>query len=112
MRRGRPLHHSALHFCRDAIVMPTETGNRRFSLLYKGDRIGAYTVLYSSASGERRINTETHLFVNIAFFTVVAFTNGRDLRGQRARLTSKNEPHTTLRFSEHGAAISRHRASK
>jgi hypothetical protein len=58
-----------------AIVLPTAAGNRRFSVLYKGDRIGAHTVSYSSAIGETRVNTEIHLLVKVAFFTVYAFSH-------------------------------------
>lgn len=50
------------------IVMPQAAGNRRFSVLYKGDRIGSHTVLYSSATGETRIDTEIHLLVKVGFF--------------------------------------------
>ena len=50
-------------------------GNRRFSVLYKGHRIGAHTVLYSSESGDTRVNTEIHLAMKIAFFTVFAFSH-------------------------------------
>ena len=46
-----------------AIALPTANGNRRFSVLYKGDRIGAHTVSYSSATGETRVNTDIHLLV-------------------------------------------------
>jgi len=58
-----------------AIVLPTAAGNRRFSVLYKGDRIGAHTVSYSSATGEPRVNTDIHLLVKVAFFTVFAFSH-------------------------------------
>ena len=50
-------------------------GNRRFSVLYKGHRIGAHTILYSSESGGTRVDTEIHLAMKIAFFTVFAFSH-------------------------------------
>src|ERR1700732_2885469 len=49
-----------------AIVLPTAADNRRFSVLYKGDRIGAHTVSYSSVTGETRVNSEIDLLVKIA----------------------------------------------
>ncbi len=47
--------------------------NRRFSVLYKGRKIGAHTITYSSETGEMRVDTEIHLLVKVAFFTVFAF---------------------------------------
>jgi Family of unknown function (DUF6134) len=73
-----------------AIVLPTAAGNRRFSVLYKGDRIGAHTVSYSSATGETRVNTEIHLLVKIAFFTVFAFGHRSEETWRAGRLMSLN----------------------
>src|SRR5271155_2101270 len=58
-----------------AIVLPTAAADRRFSVSYKGNRIGAHTVTYSSGTSATRVNTEIHLLVKIAFFTVFAFTH-------------------------------------
>jgi hypothetical protein len=49
--------------------------NRRFFVLYKGHRIGTHTVLYSSEDLDTRINTEIHLLVKVAFFTVFSFSH-------------------------------------
>jgi len=73
-----------------AIVLPTATSNRRFSVLYKGDRIGAHTVLYSSATGETRVDTEIHLLVKVAFFTVFAFSHRSQETWRAGRLMSLN----------------------
>jgi hypothetical protein len=48
-------------------------GSRRFSVLYRNHKIGAHTVTYSSETGEMRVDTEIHLLVKVAFFTVFAF---------------------------------------
>jgi hypothetical protein len=48
-------------------------GSRRFSVLYRNHKIGAHTVTYSSETGEMRVDTEVHLLVKVAFFTVFAF---------------------------------------
>jgi hypothetical protein len=47
--------------------------NRRFSILYKDDRIGAHTVAHSAATGETWVTTEINLVVKALFFTVYAF---------------------------------------
>jgi len=73
-----------------AIVLPTTAGNRRFSVLYKGDRIGAHTVSYSSATGETRVTTEIHLLVKVAFFTVFAFSHRSEETWRAGRLMSLN----------------------
>ena len=62
-------------FAVTAIGSAGAAGNRRFSVFYKGHRIGAHTVLYSWESEDMRINTEIHLLVKIAFFTVFAFSH-------------------------------------
>ena len=71
-----------------AIVFPAAAGNRRFSVLYKGNRIGTHTVLYSSETGETRVNTEIHLLVKIAFFTVFAFYHRSEETWRAGRLMS------------------------
>jgi hypothetical protein len=71
-----------------AIFLPGETGNRRFSVLYEGNRIGAHTVLYSSATGETRVNTEIHLLVKVAFFTVFAFSHRSEETWRAGQLMS------------------------
>jgi hypothetical protein len=71
-----------------AIVVPAASGNRRFWVLYKGDRIGTHTVLYSSAMGETRVDTEIHLLVKVAFFTVFAFSHRSTETWRAGRLMS------------------------
>jgi hypothetical protein len=48
-----PVAHAAT-----ALVLPTAAANRRFSILYKGCRIGTHAVSYSSATGEMLVKTE------------------------------------------------------
>jgi hypothetical protein len=71
-----------------AIVLPTASGNRRFSVLYKGDKIGVHTILYSAETGETRINTEIHLLVKVAFFTIFAFSHRSTETWRAGRLMS------------------------
>ena len=80
-----PLAHAATAF-----VLPTATANRRFSVLYKGIRIGTHTVSYSSATGETRVNTEIHLEVKVAFLTAYAFSNRSEETWRAGRQSSLN----------------------
>ena len=57
---------------------------------YKGDKIGTHTVLYSSATGETRVDTEIHLLVKVAFFTVFAFSHRSEETWRDGRLMSLN----------------------
>lgn len=79
-----------------ASVLPAAARDRRFAVLYKGSRIGTHTVLYSSATGETRVNTEIHLLVKVAFFTVFAFRHRSSetwRAGQLMSLTSETVEH-------------------
>jgi hypothetical protein len=79
-----------------AIGLPSAAGNRRFSVLYKDHRIGAHTVLYSSESGDTQVNTEIHLKIKIAFFTVFEFSHRSEetwCDGQLMSLKSKTVEH-------------------
>ncbi|HET9652962.1 MAG TPA: DUF6134 family protein, partial [Usitatibacter sp.] len=71
-----------------AIVLPAAADNLSFTVLYKGNKIGTHTVLYSSATGETRIKTEIHLLVKVAFFTVLAFSHRSGETWRDGRLTS------------------------
>jgi hypothetical protein len=70
------------------VVLPSGAANRRFSVLYKGDRIGAHTVSYSAATGQTRVTTEIDLLVKALFFTVFAFSHRSEEIWHDGRLTS------------------------
>ena len=72
------------------IVFPVADGNRRFSVLYKGDRIGTHTVVYAPATRETRVETEIHLLVKVAFFTVFVFSHRSQETWRDGRLMSLN----------------------
>jgi hypothetical protein len=72
------------------IVLPAATANRQFSVLYKGNKIGAHTILYSSATGETRVSTEIHLLVKVFLFTVFAFTHRSEEIWRGGQLMSLN----------------------
>ena len=71
-----------------ATVMPTSSVNRRFSVLYAGDRIGAHTITYSVANGETRIRTGIDLAIKALFFTVFAYSHRSEETWRDGRLTS------------------------
>lgn len=73
-----------------AILMPAAAGNRHFSVLYEGNRIGSHAVLYSSETGETRVSTEIHLLVKIAFFTMFTFSHRSEEIWSAGRLMSLN----------------------
>ncbi len=83
-----------------AIVLPAAAGNRRFSVLYKGKRIGAHTILYASATGETTVSTEIRLLVKVAFFTVFAFSHRSEETWRAGQLISLNS-----KTVEHGETL-------
>lgn len=73
-----------------AIVAPTASANRRFSVFYAGERIGAHTITYSAATGETRISTGIELAVKALFFNVFAFSHHSEEIWRDGRLMSLN----------------------
>jgi Family of unknown function (DUF6134) len=70
------------------VVLPDALANRRFSVMYKGDRIGSHTVSYSAVTDETRISTEIHMLVKVAFFPVFAFSHRSEETWRAGRLMS------------------------
>src|SRR5215467_8457308 len=73
-----------------AFVLPTAGANRRFSILYKGHRIGTHVVSYSSATGERLVKTEIYIEAKLAFFLAYAFSHRSEEAWRAGRLMSLN----------------------
>ena len=73
-----------------AIALPTPAGDRRFSVRYKGIKIGAHTVSYSSVTGETRVATDIDLSVKVAFLSVFAFSHRSQETWRAGRLMSLN----------------------
>lgn len=71
-----------------AIVVPTAAADRRFSVVYAGDKIGTHTVSYSEATGETRITTSIDLAVKAFFFTVFAYNHRSEEIWRTGRLVS------------------------
>ena len=90
-----PVSHASIAF-----VLPTAKANRRFSVLYKGIRIGTHTISYSSATGETRVNTDIHLEVKLAFVTAYAFSHRSEETWRAGRLTL-----LTGETAEHGETL-------
>jgi len=73
-----------------AIALPAAGGSRRFSVLYKGFKIGGHTVSYSPATGEARVDTDIDLSVKVAFLSVFAFRHRSQETWRAGRLMSLN----------------------
>ena len=71
-----------------ALVLPRAAPNRRFSVLYKGNRIGTHAVSYSSATGEMLVETEIHIEAKLAFFPAYAFSHRAAEAWRAGRLMS------------------------
>lgn len=67
-------------------VLPSESANRRFSVFYKGDKIGTHTVVTTPETGETRVNTKIVLVVNALFFTMFSFSHSSEERWRNERL--------------------------
>jgi hypothetical protein len=70
------------------VVVSPDAANRRFSILYKGERVGAHIVSTSAATGETRVTTEIDIVVRALFFTVFAFSHHSEEIWRRGRLMS------------------------
>ncbi|MDO9460615.1 MAG: DUF6134 family protein [Alphaproteobacteria bacterium] len=71
-----------------AIVLPTAASDRRFSVLYEGDKIGAHTISYSAATGQTRVTTKIDLVVKALFFTAFAYSHRSEEIWRDGRLIS------------------------
>lgn len=70
------------------IVVPSSAANRRFSVLYRGNKIGSHTVSYSPATGETKVETEIALLVKVGTFTVFRFAHRSTETWRTGRLVS------------------------
>jgi Domain of unknown function (DUF6134) len=69
-----------------AFVSPSEFANRRFSIFYKGDRIGAHTVATTPETGETHVSTEIAIAVKALFFTVLSYTHSSEEHWRNGKL--------------------------
>lgn len=79
-----------------SIVLPLAGDRRQFSVFYKGTRIGAHTILYSSATDETQVSTNINLLVKAAFLTVFRFSHSSTetwRAGQLMSLSSETLEH-------------------
>lgn len=87
--------------------MPAPAADRRFSVIYKGSKIGTHTVLYVPESGETHIDTDINLSVSFLGINVFAYRHRSEEIWRDGRIVSlKSE---TLESDEtlivEGAAI-------
>jgi uncharacterized protein DUF6134 len=71
-----------------ASVLPGESANRRFSVFYKGDKIGTHTVVTTPETGQTRVTTEINLVVKAMFFTMFSFSHRSEEGWRDGRLMS------------------------
>jgi hypothetical protein len=83
-----------------SVTLPAAPSDRRFSVLYKGNPIGAHTVLYSSATGETHIKTDIRLQVKAGFLTLFSFSHRSEETWRGGQLMALNSE--TL---EHGETV-------
>jgi hypothetical protein len=85
----------------EATVLPGSAANRRFSIFYKGDRVGTHTVSYSAATGQKQVTTRIDIVVQ-AFFTFTYKHNSVEIwrDGRLMSLNSETVEHgRTLRVT-------------
>jgi hypothetical protein len=70
------------------IVLPGDSANRRFSVFYKGEKIGTHTVVTAPETGELRVTTEINLIVKAMFFTLFSFSHRSEESWRDGRLVS------------------------
>ena len=56
------------------VTLPSDSANRRFSVFYKGEKIGAHTVS-TTGNGEVRVTTHIKMAVKVLFLTVFSFSH-------------------------------------
>ncbi|MDQ7246527.1 DUF6134 family protein [Dongia sedimenti] len=70
------------------ILMPDAAANRRFSVLYQGNKIGSHTIKYSAETGETLVETKISLLVKAGIFTVFSFRHRSAETWRAGRLVS------------------------
>lgn len=83
-----------------ASLVPAIAANRQFSVLYKGNRIGAHSILYSVETGITRVTTEINLLVKLGIFTLFRFVHNSTETWRGGKLTSLRS-----RTLEHGQTL-------
>jgi hypothetical protein len=92
---------------RSAAAQGAGPGNRRFTVLYKGGKIGEHTIANSSATGETRVNTEIRLVVKAAFITVFSYNHKSEEIWRDGRLVAlkSDTEEGSDRFRVEGASV-------
>jgi len=70
------------------VLLPGASANRRFTVFYKGDKIGTHTVVATPETRETRVTTEIDLVVKAMFFTVFSFSHRSEESWRDGRLMS------------------------
>jgi hypothetical protein len=70
------------------IVVPDASANRRFSVLYEGNKIGSHTIRYLAETGETLVETKIFLLVKAGVFTVFTYRHRSAETWREGRLIS------------------------
>lgn len=91
------------------ITLPSDSANRRFSLLYKGAEIGRHIVRSARAIEEIRVNTEVEVTVKRFFLTVFSYRHRSEESWRDGRLLALKSETTEdgETFRVEGAAVPR-----
>lgn len=92
-----------------SITVPGESANRRFSVLYKGDRIGRHIVRSSQVVEGIRVDTEVELTVKRFFVTMFSYRHRSEEVWRNGRLMALKSETTEdgVTFRVDGAAVAR-----
>jgi hypothetical protein len=83
------------------VALPSNSANRRFSIFYKGNKIGAHTISNTAENGETRVTTEINLLVKVLFFTAYSFSHRSEENWRNGMLVSLKSD-----TMEHGERLS------
>jgi hypothetical protein len=92
-----------------AIAPPDDAANRRFSVLYKGDRIGSHVVRRAPVAEGIRVETEVELTVKRLFVTMFSYRHRSEEIWRDGRLLALRSETTEdgVTFRVDGAAVPR-----
>lgn len=83
------------------VTLPSNSANRRFSIFYKGSKIGTHTISNTPENGETRVTTDINLRIKVLFFTAYSFSHRSEENWRNGMLVSLKSD-----TMEHGERLS------
>jgi hypothetical protein len=77
-----------LPFAASPIALPSDPANRRFTVLYKGGKIGTHTIVNTPTTGETHVRTQINLIVKAAFITMFSYSHRSEETWRDGRLAA------------------------